>query len=231
MIDANYEIQGSGNVARSSAEELPLPNGCTDLLFTDPPYFAAIPYADLADVFYVWLRRGLRHSYPDLFASNVVEKEQELIVTNSSLGKHGAVKDDVFFSEGMAQALSRSRETVRPDAVGCVVFADASTDAWEAILSAVINGGWKITASWPIDTEMQNRTRAQTSASLQSSVFMICRPRENPDGSVGTDEIGDWRDVLQELPGRIHEWMPRLAEEGVVGADAIFACLGPALEI
>jgi putative DNA methylase len=45
------------------------------------------------------------------------------------------------------------------------------------------------------------------------------------------DEIGDWRDVLAELPKRIHEWMPRLAEEGVVGADAIFACLGPALEI
>ena len=45
------------------------------------------------------------------------------------------------------------------------------------------------------------------------------------------DEIGDWRDVLKELPRQIHEWMPRLAEEGVVGADAIFACLGPALEV
>jgi putative DNA methylase len=60
---------------------------------------------------------------------------------------------------------------------------------------------------------------------------LVCRPRENPDGSVRTDEVGDWRDVLQELPRRIHEWMPRLAEEGVVGADAIFACLGPGLEI
>jgi adenine-specific DNA methylase len=68
-------------------------------------------------------------------------------------------------------------------------------------------------------------------ASLASSVHLVCRPRENPDGSVRNDEIGDWRDVLQELPKRIHEWMPRLAEEGVVGADAIFACLGPALEI
>src|SRR5439155_20877481 len=66
---------------------------------------------------------------------------------------------------------------------------------------------------------------------VASSVHLICRPRENPDGSVRTDEIGDWRDVLQELPRRIHEWMPRLAEAGVVGADAIFACLGPALEI
>ena len=95
----------------------------------------------------------------------------------------------------------------------------------------LIDAGWIITGSWPIDTEMGNRSRAQDSAALASSVHLVCRPRENPDGSVRTDEIGDWRDVLQELPRRIHEWMPRLAEEGVVGADAIFACLGPALEI
>src|SRR5205823_9730388 len=59
----------------------------------------------------------------------------------------------------------------------------------------------------------------------------VCRQRQTSDRSVRSDEIGDWRDVLQELPRRMHEWMPRLAEEGVVGADAIFACLGPALEI
>src|SRR5207249_8470551 len=81
------------------------------------------------------------------------------------------------------------------------------------------------------DTEMTNRTRARGAASLQSSIHIVCRPRENADGSLRADEIGDWRDVLQELPRRIHEWMPRLADEGVVGADAIFACLGPALEI
>jgi hypothetical protein len=69
------------------------------------------------------------------------------------------------------------------------------------------------------------------SAALASSVHLVCRPREKPDGSVRTQEIGDWRDVLADLPRRIHEWMPRLASEGVVGADAIFACLGPSLEI
>ena len=95
----------------------------------------------------------------------------------------------------------------------------------------MVDAGWVITGSWPIDTEMGSRLRARDSAALASSVHLVCRPRENPDGSVRTDEIGDWRDVLQELPRRIHEWMPRLAEEGVVGADAIFACLGPALEI
>src|SRR5215471_13468064 len=78
---------------------------------------------------------------------------------------------------------------------------------------------------------MESRVAAQGQARLASSVHLVCRPRESPDGSLRTDDSGDWRDVLQELPRRIHEWMPRLAEEGVVGADAIFACLGPALEV
>ncbi len=62
-------------------------------------------------------------------------------------------------------------------------------------------------------------------------MHLVCRPREEPDGSLRANDVGDWREVLRELPRRIHDWMPRLADEGVVGADAIFACLGPALEV
>lgn len=99
------------------------------------------------------------------------------------------------------------------------------------MLQAVISAGWVVVASWPIDTERGTRLRARNSAVLGSSIHLVCRPRENSDRKVPTEQSGDWREVLQELPRRIHEWMPRLAEEGVVGADAIFACIGPALEI
>ena len=109
-------------------------------------------------------------------------------------------------------------------------FASKTTASWEAILDAIVAAGWTVTGSWPVDTERSARVSAQGQARLGSSVHLVCRPRENPDGSL-REKIGDWRDVLSELPGRIHEWMPRLAQEGVVGADAIFACLGPALEI
>src|SRR5260370_29710741 len=78
---------------------------------------------------------------------------------------------------------------------------------------------------------MASRVIAQNRSVLASSIHLVCRPRKYPDGSLRINDIGDWRDVLHELPIRIHEWMPRLAHEGVVGADAIFACLGPALEI
>jgi len=91
--------------------------------------------------------------------------------------------------------------------------------------------GWIVVGSWPIDTEKATRMRANESAVLGSSIHLICRPRNSQSKDKNIETVGDWSDILQELPPRIHEWMPRLTSEGVVGADAIFACLGPALEI
>ena len=155
----------------------------------------------------------------------------EEIVVDRPHELSNSTHDIAFYERELAKAFAEGRRVLRPDGVGIIVFASKTTASWEAILKAVVDAGWIITGSWPIDTEMEARVSAQGQARLASSVHLVCRPRENPDGSVRTDEVGDWRDVLAELPRRIHEWMPRLAEEGVVGADAIFACLGPALEI
>ena len=231
VIEENASLPCAGTVQKADARHCPLPDDSCDFLFTDPPYFAAIPYADLSDVFYVWMKRSLAETEPTLFDGALVQKEPELVVTNSARGPSGEPKDAAYFSHGMAQVLSNARRFTKPSGIGSVVFADSSTSSWEAILGAVIDGGWVMTASWPIDTELQNRTRAGKSSSLQSSVFMVCRPRESQDGSLRANDVGDWREILTELPSRIHDWMPRLAEEGVVGADAIFACLGPALEV
>jgi len=160
-----------------------------------------------------------------------VPKQEEAISIGKALSDGRGLKNASTYSEEMRRAFKAARHTVSPNGIGVVVFANKTTAGWEAILDGLINAGWIATASWPIDTELANRQRAIGSAALNSSVHIVCRPRENPDGSVRTDEIGDWRDVLGELPGRIRLWMQRLLSEGVVGADAIFACLGPALEI
>ena len=144
--------------------------------------------------------------------------------------KDGKQKDDAYFRGGMALALSSARDVVKADGVGLIVYAEGTTAGWEAMLGAIIDSHWTVTSSWPIDTEMENRTQAHGAASLQSSIHIVCRTRVT-EGVDQVNEVGDWRDVLLELPKRIHEWIPRLADEGVVGADAIFACLGPALEI
>jgi len=224
FVEANSLGQSSGIAVRASATNIPLPSGSASALITDPPYFAAIPYADLSDFFYVWLRRGLRHVHPDLFEDSLTPKTEELIVTNAERGPNDRKKDDSFFREGMTKALVSARDVVQPDGIGVVIYAEGTPAGWEAILNAIIDSRWTITSSWPLDTEMESRTQARGAASLQSSIHIVCRPRVS-------QTVGDWRDVLQELPPRIHDWMLRLSKEEVVGADAIFACLGPALEI
>jgi adenine-specific DNA methylase len=231
ILDANACLAHSATALRARAQDRLLPSNAVDALITDPPYFAAIPCGDLSNVYLVWEREFFRNTFSDLFDPGLVRQEDEIVVTNANFDALGAPKTPQFYRREMVKALEAARDSVKPSGIGIVVFAESSTASWEAMLGAVIEAGWLISGSWPIDTELQNRTQAAGSASLQSSIHIVCRPRENPDGSVRTDEIGDWRDVLQELPRRIHEWMPRLAEEGVVGADAIFACLGPALEI
>ena len=125
----------------------------------------------------------------------------------------------------MARAFAEGRRVLREDGVGSVVFAHKTTEGWEALLTGMIRGGWTITGSWPIATEMATRLRARESAALATSVHLICRPRRDDAG------VGDWADVLRELPNRVADWMERLQGEGVRGADLVFACIGPALEI
>lgn len=211
-----------GHVNISSATRHPLPDDSAEIFFSDPPYYDAIPYADLSDFFFVWLKRTIGDEYPLYFDSPLTPKKDECIV-NEITGK-----DKAYFENTMKQAMIEGRRMLKTDAIGVVVFAHKSTTGWESQLQAMISAGWIVTGSWPIDTENASRLRAQSSAALASSIHLVCRPRENQNDN---DLTGDWRDVLAELPNRIHEWMPRLATEGVVGADAIFACLGPALEI
>jgi putative DNA methylase len=223
-------ISHQGHAERATATAHPLPSDSAQAIITDPPYYAAIPYADLSDFFFSWLKRSLIGLHQDLLKPDLTEKPQELV----SLAHRAAMyreKDNRWFEQQMSLACAEARRVCVPSGLGVFVFANKETQAWEAMLAGLINAGWVVTASCPIDTESGNRLRAKASAALASSVHLVCRPRKMPGGSVRTDEIGDWRDVLQELPRRIQEWMPRLAEEGVVGADAIFACLGPALEV
>ena len=231
ILDREATMPVAGHVEQASATEHPLPSDAASAMVTDPPYYYSVQYADLSDFFYVWLRRALVNIHGDLFSEGETPKANEIIVQSPGHQFAAEGKNNAHYESLMRLAMTEGRRVVAPNGLGLVVFAHTSTAGWEAQLQAMIDAGWIVTGSWPIDTELANRFISMGRSVLASSVHLVCRPRENPDGAVRTDEIGDWRDVLQELPRRIHEWMPRLAEEGVVGADAIFACLGPALEI
>ncbi len=216
------------SVGKNSATSITLPDDITDVIATDPPYYNAVPYADLSDFFQIWLHKNLGDVFPGLFISPKSPKDEEICEMAGWDPIRYSNKNRDFYENGMRLSFNEARRCCKPNGLGVIVFAHKETGSWESLLQALITAGWKVTGSWPLDTERSGRLRAMDSAALASSVHLVCRPRK---GAASAEETGDWRDVLQELPQRIHEWMPRLAAEGVVGADAIFACLGPALEI
>ncbi|NLV46600.1 MAG: DUF1156 domain-containing protein [Candidatus Hydrogenedentes bacterium] len=214
----------AGTVCNASADDQVLPSDSASAMITDPPYYDSVPYADLSDFYYVWLKRtlaGVEH-FPE---ESLTPKSKEMTVNAPNNADQKARYESL-----LTGAFQNGREVSTPHGIGLIVFAHKSTSGWETLLEAIHSSGWTITASWPIDTERSARPNAIQTASLASSVHIVCRPREDEDGRLIT-RVGDWRDVLAELPERIAQWLPRLSSEGVVGADAIFACLGPALEI
>lgn len=232
--DALESLAGSGRevgtVIQASATAIPLPTDSVDAVVTDPPYYDAVPYANLSDFFYVWLRRSLVRSLPDLFSGQLTPKSDEIVVDRAH-HLSSQTKNVAHYERELTKAFAECRRILKPGGVAAVIFASKSTASWEALLGALVESGWVITASWSIDTEMDTRVSAQGQARLGSSIHLVCRPREHPDGTLVEDSVGEWRDVVYELGQRIHDWMPRLSAEGVVGADAIFACIGPALEV
>lgn len=218
-------------VMQANATKHPLPDDAADMFFSDPPYYDVVPYADLSDLNYVWLKRYIGHLQSDLLGERLTPKAEQIVVNPYDVEDGRGEQTPERYQERMTQAFCEARRVLKPDGVGCIVFAHKGTAAWETLLASIIDAGFVVTASWPIDTERAARMRANKSAALGSSVHIVVRPRENPDGSLRADEVGDWRDVLAELPTKIRLWMKRLIHEGVVGADAIFSCLGPALEI
>ena len=217
-----------GQVESIDACEQALPDGSAACWFTDPPYYDAIPYSDISDSFYAWHKRTLP-GHP--FLTNSYDAEARLtpkgreLIQDDNRQVDGQFKDKAFFEERITTAFAIGRRTLSDAGIGCVVFAHKTTEGWEALLSGMIAAGWTVTGSWPIATERGARLRARESAALGTSVHLVCRPRPDNAG------IGDWGDVVRELPKRVGDWMERLQGEGVRGADLVFACIGPALEI
>ena len=228
VVDA-WPMSGSGRSAIADAARHPLPHASASVWFTDPPYYDAVPYADLSDFFLVWLKRVLpgHSSLQDSFdPTNALSPKGRETVQDESRIVDGQPKNREWFENAMAEAFAEGRRVLREDGIGSLVLAHESIEgSSDALLSGVIRGGWTITGSWPIATEAVSAVPARATATRVTSLHLVCRPRSE-DAS-----IGDWDDVRSELPRRLEEWMQRLRGEGVHGADLFFACVGPALEI
>lgn len=221
------------NVLRGSATRIPLEDNSLDAIITDPPYYDAVPYADLSDFFYVWLKRTIGHLYPADFRTPLTPKAQEAVQNPVRHGGDNS-KAKVFFEDMMAQAFKEMYRVLKPKGQATIVFAHKSTDAWETLINALIKAGFTVEASWPLHTEMATRLRARGSAALASSTFLNCSKRSfspSPGGEGrGEGPIGYFNQVRREMQAAIRPQLKEFWDAGIRGADFFMSAIGPGLE-
>ncbi|MEM3543912.1 MAG: DUF1156 domain-containing protein [Candidatus Micrarchaeia archaeon] len=209
-------------VTQSSATSLPYPDNFFDAVITDPPYYDNVPYSYLSDFFYVWLKRTIGDLYPELFATPLSPKKDEIVAySHVEGGPEGGKK---FFEEMIAKAFGEIYRILKPDGIACIVFTHKSTEAWETIINALVNSGLYITASWPVRTEMKARLRAQESAALASSIYMACRKRSK-------NKTAYFNEIKSQIEARIQEKLDQFWNEGIGGSDFFISAIGPAMEV
>ncbi len=233
---ATSPARSKPNVQCVSSIKMELPE--QDICFTDPPYYDAIPYADLMNFFRIWQKRiigDFNEEFREVFERpsptwDAEAEDGELIDDDA---RHGgdAEKSRKAYEDGMAKAFDRSLATLKADGRMVVVFANKEVDAWQSLIGALIRAGALVTASWPIQTEMVNKV-TQKRANLSTSVWIVCRKRP-------TDAIPGWEDdVIQRMRGVLLDARDELGgknilryyfDMGVRGADFLWAALGPAL--
>ncbi|MEQ8789879.1 MAG: DUF1156 domain-containing protein [Pirellulaceae bacterium] len=222
-LRALAEVVRDSHAGRASALHIPEPDGHFDAVITDPPYYDNVPYADIADYFYVWLKRSIGSLYPEHFSTICTPKKEEIIADARRCGgnKNEANK---AYERMMAQAFGEARRVLKDVGALAIVYAHKTTLGWATLVDALRRSGLIVVEAWPLDTENSSRLRAMESSALASSIFLVARKRAYSAGAGNYED-----DVQPELQQIVRERVETLWEMGIAGADLVIACVGAGL--
>lgn len=204
------------------------------MVSSDPPYYDNIGYADLSDFFYVWMRQSLKDTYPKLFRTMLVPKAEELVATPYRFeGSTEKARD--FFEDGMLHTCQQIYQYAREDIPVTIYYAYKQSDTdedsktastgWETMLSAIIRAGFAITGTWPMRTEMANRSIASGTNALASSIVLVCRKR--PADAPQTTRRG----FIAELKRELHPALQKLQRSNIAPVDLAQSAIGPGMGV
>lgn len=203
------------------------------MISTDPPYYDNIGYADLSDFFYVWMRQSLKDTYPELFSTMLVPKVEELIAT--PYRHDGSVENaKSFFEDGMLSACKQMYRYAREDVPVTIYYAYKQSDTddrgtassgWETMLGAIVNAGFSITGTWPMNTECSSRSISQGTNALASSIVLVCRKR--PEDAPQTTR----RNLIAALRRELRPALQKLQSSNIAPVDLAQSAIGPGMGV
>ena len=204
-------------------------DGSIDAVIMDPPYYDNVMYAELSDFFYVWLKRTAGHVFPELFRRHLTDKDNEAVANPARFrGQKGAkALAGRDYQERMASIFAECRRTLKPGGVMTLMFTHKATGAWDALTKGLMEAGFAITASWPINTEAEGSLHIKDKAAAKSTIFLVCRPRTD---HVQAERDLYWEDVEPRVARAVRERVEAFQDAGIAGVDLYLASFGPALE-
>ena len=229
-------LEGVPAVGRGSADQLDArslaQSGLKAVVSTDPPYYDNIPYADLSDFFYIWLRRCLADVHPELFSTLLVPKAQEMIAEPARQGDWESAAE--YFEQGLREAFGAILDVHDHDYPFTLFYAfkqaetsdeGTASTGWETMLEGLLDAGVTITGTWPIRTEQPGGLREVGRAALASSIVLVCR-RRPADAPLTTR-----RDFLSALRAELPEALRRLQQGNIAPVDLAQASIGPGMAV
>ncbi|HEH8515163.1 TPA: DUF1156 domain-containing protein [Pseudomonas aeruginosa] len=213
----------------TAANISPVADCSVDLVCMDPPYYDNVQYAELSDFYYVWTKRSLKDLYPEIGWPRLTNKRDEAVASQLRDGSASSAKDE--YERLMREIFSESRRVLKDDGVMTIMFTHKSQDAWETLTKSIIESGWNITASFPVESEFSYSTHQLNLAAAASSIFITCRKRkgDQPFQAVWTGLGG------MGVQSKIRESVESALEEFSVlklnPVDKMIACYGRALQV
>ncbi|QDK44632.1 hypothetical protein DOM22_05375 [Bdellovibrio sp. ZAP7] len=226
----NLPAAASGHTIQKDAGNQNLSKG--KVISCDPPYYDNIPYADLSDFFYVWLRRTLRNVFPTLFTTIATPKAEELVATRYRHGSKEAA--ETFFLEGMTDALKNISSQAHPEFPVTIYYAfkqseteqdGSASTGWETFLEALMRAGLSIGGTWPMRTELSNRMIGKDANALASSIVLVCRRRDPNAVSISR------REYVAQLRRELPQAVQHLRRSGIAAVDLAQSAIGPGMAV
>lgn len=246
------EPETSLTISRGSANTLRrVPDGSIHNITVDPPYYDNVQYAELADFFYVWLKRSVGHLFPEFFSDELTNKDDEAVANPARFETMGRKKKELAeqdYERKMAAAFREMHRVLRPDGALTVMFTHKRVEAWDTLASALIGAGFTIHASWPVHTESEHSLHQAKKNAAASTILLVCRKRDEGEREKGGKGVGEkesapaplhpfppspvwWDDIKERVRRTAREKAQAYLAQGISGVDLTIATFGPTLAV
>lgn len=226
-------VEGSrakpAQVLHGSAANLAIPDKTVDVICVDPPYYNNVQYAELSDFFYVWQKRTLGELYPDIFNRRLTNKRDEAVANPV---RDGSAKEaNAVYEQRMSEIFAECRRVIKDDGVLTMMFTHKTQAAWETLTRALIENGWIISATFPVDSEFAAALNQKDLAAAASSIFIACRKRDMTEREPAIWTGFGGTGVRQLIHKAVEQSLQEFAVLKLNAVDEMVASYGSALKV